>query len=134
MFAQANYGYPFMYQQPVYAPPITPAPVQMNPVVLKDPPTLKLDLPNFEYTTDKIPFIPFDKHKNDYKFETPLEAMTFISKHCLKYHNTFNRNLAKTYAKHVRVLQMQDCAYVQFSSIDKKIFNAVFTKVHRRSN
>ena len=107
-------------------------PVPVAPVVLNPPPSLSLELPKFEYVTDKIPFVPFEKHKNNYKFDTPLEAMTFIAKHCLKYHKVFNRNLAKTYSKHVRVLSIQDCSYVQFSTIDKKIFNATFTKVHRR--
>lgn len=134
MYTQTAYQYQYVYPQaPVFPTPIVPPPQPVNPVVLEPPKTLSLDLPKFEYTTDKIPFIPFDKHKNDYKFETPLDAMSFIAKHCLKYHQVFNRNLAKIYSKHVRVLSIQDLSYVQFSTIDKKIFNSVFTKIHRRN-
>ena len=124
-----------MYPQaPVFTQSMVQTMTPITPVSLEPPPTLSLNIPKFEYTTDKIPFIPFDRHKNDYNFETPLEAMTFIAKHCMKYHQVFNRNLAKVYSKHVRVLSIQDLSYIQFSAIDKKIFNAIFTKVHRRNN
>lgn len=64
---------------------------------------------------------------------TPMEAMSFIHNHCLKYHHLFSRNLVKIYAPHVQVLDVPELRYVQLSEVDKKVFNTCFSKCNKQA-
>lgn len=132
--APPTYMYQMVYRPNVYQPMIYHV-AQPPPAPLPKIPELHIDLPKFEYQTEKTKIIPLDKSKcNNGKFKTVQEAMSFLYKHCYKHHGNFTRNLAKMYAPFCQVLSLVDGGYIQLSLVDKKTFNQSFTKVYRKGN
>jgi hypothetical protein len=107
-------------------PPDRPPPLHLPEAVLT------LDLPRQQYKTVKTIMVPFDPRvSNGGKFSTLRQALTFLSKHCMAHHKTFNKNLARMYLQHCRILNFMKGGYVVPTGIPKREFDNEFNLVAR---
>lgn len=131
MFAQQVYyhqpGYHNTYSYPYNQPVIPPMP-QAPPTPPKIA-SLSIDLPSYTYVPTKQVIIPFDqKLSHNGMFNSMEEAMAFLSKHCVKYHGQFTRQLARVYSKLCYVLDLVNGNYCPMNDLSKKDFNQTFLK------
>jgi hypothetical protein len=107
-------------------PPERPAPPNLPEAVLT------LDLPQLQYRTVKTVMVPFDPRVSDGgKFNSLREAMAFLSKHCMVHHKSFNKNLARMYLQHCRILNFVKGGYVIPTGIPKREFDNEFNAAAR---
>jgi hypothetical protein len=93
---------------------------------------LAIDLPRQQYKTVKTVMVPFDPRvSHGGKFNTLREALTFLSKHCTIHHKSFNKNLARIYLQHCRILNFMKGGYVVPTGIPKREFDSEFNAVAR---
>lgn len=120
--------YMFNYSQPQI-------PVNQGSMTPTKVPSLSINLPVFNYQPSKQVIIPFDKKlSNDGVFNSMDDAMRFISRHCLKYHGVFNRQLARTYSKLCYVLDLVNGVYCPMNDLSKKDFNASYMKLGKMND
>jgi hypothetical protein len=129
---------PFGCPLPSYAP-VSPPSYSFHQSQTERPPApnlpeavLTIDLPRHQYKTVKTVMVPFDPRvSHGGKFNTLREALVFLSKHCLVHHKSFNKNLARMYLQHCRILNFLKGGYVVPTSISKREFDSEFTAVAR---
>lgn len=131
-----------MYYSAYQPPPsshgyLVPAPIIDNRSYQQTPvpqayERLTIKLPIQEYTTVKkeLLLIPFDPRlSNNGKFDSLLEAMYFISKHCQVNHPYFTKQLARKYLDMCRILDGPSGNYIVLNPVPKKEFDAAFHQV-----
>ncbi|EAY05133.1 hypothetical protein TVAG_151200 [Trichomonas vaginalis G3] len=125
VFYQNGYRAPYSYS---YNQPMMPIAPQAPPTPPKIP-SLTIELPTYTYVPTKQVIIPFDKKlSHNGMFNSMDEAMSFLSKHCIKYHGQFTRQLARVYSKLCYVLDLVNGTYCPMNDLSKKDFNAAFLK------
>ena len=128
---------------PPYQPPqrgfVLPAPVlpQYGAPPQASPPYEKLQvhLPLQEYKQGKAhPLIPFDPRlSNCGKFDSLVEAVQFIAKHCQRNHGYITKQIARKYLDICRIYDGPTGKYVIMNHIGKKEFDAAFNQVKQMS-
>jgi hypothetical protein len=111
-----------------FPPPLLDRP---RPLRLAEP-QLSIGLPVQQYKPIRIVPIPFDpRTSNGAKFETLIDAMTFIAKHSQFHHQAFNKNLARLYLPFCRVMNLSKGGFTVPVHLAKKEFNAAFNAAGR---
>lgn len=91
---------------------------------------LKLELPSFQYSKIKFAHVPLDRVRtNDLKFDSLLDAVSFIKGHCMFHFGKFNYNLAKNYICNCYVYDPFADIYISQEKIGHKALKAAFMKV-----
>ena len=119
------------YKIPMFCQLVTLTPQVYQPQVLPEI-SISLDLPQFSYSKTKSILIPFDLSKsNNGCFNSCEDAIKFIANHCLKYHNSFSRQLAREYSIFCHVKNFETGKYEPLSNISKRKFNSIFNKISK---
>ena len=108
-----------------------PQPQIYRPVELPNL-SISLKLPTYSYNTTKTVCVPFDINtSNNGHFASIDDAMRYISKHCLKHHKQFTRQLAKQYSQFCFILDFTTSQYLPLTECSKREFNTAFNKVSK---
>ena len=97
---------------------------------------LQLSLPLQEYKQGKAhPLIPFDARlSNGGKFDSLVDAVQFIAKHCLHNHGCLTKQIARKYLDICRIYDGPTGKYVIMNHIGKKEFDAAFNHVKQMAD
>jgi hypothetical protein len=90
-------------------------------------PELSIDLPQQQYQTCTAVLAPFDATtSHGGKFETLIEALVYVTKHCEYHHRMCTRALVRLYLPFCRIIDFTKGCYAPPLQLSKREFDAAF--------